>query len=449
MTSQLALMNSMAVALASDSAVTIGAKTYDGVKKIFKLNFHPKIGIMISGVANYIPCNISWERVIRLFDEKNAMVEFNTVTECVDSFKKFVREAVVLAPNSENSISLQYDLISFIEGVIEPGQKRRFEEVISAIPGDLYSEFEGLDAHLEKTLATKIEKFLEMISQLIQEQDEDVKFEHKRIAKNHAETINQASQIFCEKYQLPKAQVSKIKIIMSYHLCAAPGLEKRFNWRDYTNVVIAGFGSNQIIPELHELKVGAIVDENIGSFYDADIHTIRVPEHLKDLGGLESDGNHYSASAFIIPYAQSDEIQNILNGVHPEFEKRYLDMQIQNHLEEQVTKSFISCIDNTPGIGPATTKKILTSIEKNSDQFSDVIKKEIRRGKLHWKGHVRRQRFRASTKNMDPMQLAKFAKKIVEIEAEVAYYSNQRTRSVGGDILVASITMEDGLQFVS
>ena len=45
MTSQLALMNSMAVALASDSAVTIGSKTYDGVRKIFKLNFNPKIGI--------------------------------------------------------------------------------------------------------------------------------------------------------------------------------------------------------------------------------------------------------------------------------------------------------------------------------------------------------------------------------------------------------------------
>ena len=49
---------------------------------------------------------------------------------------------------------------------------------------------------------------------------------------------------------------------------------------------------------------------------------------------------------------------------------------------------------------------------------------------------------------MDPIQLSKFAKKIVNIEAEVAYYSNQRNRSVGGEIVVAYITMEDGLIFV-
>ena len=117
MTSQLALMNSMAVALASDSAVTIGSKTYDGVKKIFELKNNHKIGIMISGVANYIPCNISWERVIRLFDESTANSEFHTVGDCVEAFRTFVSTEKILSPNSENSISLQQDLIHFVEGI--------------------------------------------------------------------------------------------------------------------------------------------------------------------------------------------------------------------------------------------------------------------------------------------------------------------------------------------
>ena len=101
---------------------------------------------------------------------------------------------------------------------------------------------------------------------------------------------------------------------MSYHLCSVPALKKQYNWRDYTNLVIAGFGSKQITPELHELKVGAIVDEKIGPFYEADIHKIRIPQNLMDNGGLDSEGNLYSASAFIIPYAQKEEIQNILNA---------------------------------------------------------------------------------------------------------------------------------------
>jgi len=448
MTSQLALMNSMAVALASDSAVTIGSKTYNGVKKIFKLKNSPKIGIMISNIANYIPCNISWERVIRLFDESNSDSEFNTVSDCVEAFKKFVSSEKILSPNSENSISLQHDLINFVEEMIDIGQKRRFEEATRDLSEEIYSKFEGLDTHLEEAFGRRIEIFFDVILEFIDEQSDDEKFEHKRISKIHTETVKQASEIFCEKHQLGKSLASKIKTIMSYHLCSVPALKKQYNWRDYTNLVIAGFGSKHITPELHELKVGAIVDEKIGPFYEADIHKIRIPQNLMDNGGLDSEGNLYSASAFIIPYAQKEEIQNILNGIHPEFERRYLQTQIPTNLLDTVKNSFISCIESTPGIGPATKEKILSSLDSNSENILDEIKQEIHAGGRHWAGKTRRQRFRDSTKIMDPIQLAKFAEKIVNIEAEVAYYSNQRTRSVGGEILVAYISMEDGLQFV-
>ena len=105
-------------------------------------------------------------------------------------------------------------------------------------------------------------------------------------------------------------------------------------------------------------------------------------------------------------------------------------------------------MENTPGIWSATKNKIVDLIDTNSEQLVNAIKQEISDGRHHWAGSTRRQRFRESTRIMDPIQLAKFAEKIVNIEAEVAYYSNQRNRSVGGDILVAYITMEDGLRFV-
>ncbi len=448
MTSQLALMNSMAVALASDSAVTIGSKTFDGVKKIFRLESNPKIGIMISNVANYIPCNVSWERVIRMFD-LSIKKEFSTVEECVQKFKKFVSDEKVLAPNSENSISLQYDLIKFVEYWIRPEQKRQFQEVIKEMPGDIYTEFEGLDLHVNKTIESKIASLKDRISGLISELSADQEFEHKRMMKIHSDTVKQASEIFCEKHDIPESQLKKIFTIMSYHLCAQPNLEKRYNWRDFTNVVIAGFGSTQITPELHELKVGAIIDDKIGAFFNADVHGIRIPSNLKDTGDLENLGNgNYSASAFIIPYAQVEEIQNILNGVHPEFQQRYLLTQIPTNMVKTVTESIIPKLAEIPGVGPSTLEKIVESITGSSEELEVAIRNEIDEGRRHWAGATRRQRFRDSTRNMDAIQLSKFAKKIVTIEAEVAYYSNQRNRSVGGEIVVAYITMEDGLKFV-
>ena len=450
MTSQLALMNSVAVALASDSAVTIGSKTFDGAKKIFRLESNPKIGFMISGVASYTPCDVTWERVIRLFD-MSIQQEFSTVKECVDMFIEYVSKEKVLLPNSENSISLQYDLINFVEKFIRPEQKRLFQEAVKEMSGDLYTEFEGLDSHVDKKIGVEIERFHVMIKRLIEGLSEEEEFEHKRIMKNHLETVNKASELFCEKHDLSKSHEKKIYEIMAYHLCAQPALEKHYNWRDFTNVVIAGFGSRNITPELHELKVGAIIDEKVGAFYYADSHCIRIRKDLKDTGELnypETDKEMYSASAFIIPYAQIDELQNILNGIHPQFEKNYLRTQIPSNLRNVVTESIITQIKDTPGIGPTTLDKIHQSITESHEELEDAIRSEIAQGAAHWKAKTRRQNFRNSTKFMDSVQLAKFAKKIVTIEAEVAYYSNLRNRSVGGEIVVAYITMEDGMIFV-
>jgi len=448
MTSQLALMNSMAVALASDSAVTIGSKTFDGVKKIFRLDSNPKIGIMISNVANYIPCNVSWERVIGLFD-LSIKKEFSTVEECVQKFKKFVSDEKVLSPNTENSISLQFDLINFVERMIRPEQKRQFQEAIKQMPGDIFTEFEGLESHVGKSIDAKIEALHEVIVGLKEDLSADDEFEHKRLMKLNSETVKDASEIFCEKHDITNSQGKKIFSIMAYHLCSQPSLEKRYNWRDFTNVVIAGFGSNQITPELHELKVGAVIDDRVGAFYNADVHSIRIPSSLKDTGDLENlgDGN-WSASAFIIPYAQVDEIQNILNGVHPEFQRNFLQTQIPTNLVETITQKIVPKIGEITGVGPSTLAKIVESITSSNQDLEDAIRDEIDEGRRYWAARTRRQNFRNSTRNMDPIQLSKFAKKIVTIEAEVAYYSNQRNRSVGGEIVVAYITMEDGLIFV-
>ncbi len=66
MTAEITVMNKSAVALAADSAVTLGppgnGKIYDTVNKVFSLSkFHP-VGIMIYGNAEFM--RIPWETII-------------------------------------------------------------------------------------------------------------------------------------------------------------------------------------------------------------------------------------------------------------------------------------------------------------------------------------------------------------------------------------------------
>ena len=69
MTAQVALMNKSAVALATDSAVTIntsgGDKIYNTVNKLFTLSKYYPIGIMIYGSAQFM--GVPWESVIKIY----------------------------------------------------------------------------------------------------------------------------------------------------------------------------------------------------------------------------------------------------------------------------------------------------------------------------------------------------------------------------------------------
>jgi ATP-dependent protease HslVU (ClpYQ) peptidase subunit len=66
MTSEVIIMNRNAMALAADSAVTMGnIKTYNGVNKLFYISNNPPIGIMIFGSADFE--NIPMETLIKEF----------------------------------------------------------------------------------------------------------------------------------------------------------------------------------------------------------------------------------------------------------------------------------------------------------------------------------------------------------------------------------------------
>lgn len=95
MTSEVIIMNRNAMALAADSAVTVGnIKTYNGVNKLFYISNNPPIGIMIFGSADFE--NIPMETLIKEFKRKT---DFNKINDIESIKNEFL---IYLAKNTPN-----------------------------------------------------------------------------------------------------------------------------------------------------------------------------------------------------------------------------------------------------------------------------------------------------------------------------------------------------------
>ena len=66
MTAEVAILNRIGVALAADSAATIGrgrgGKIYSSADKLFQLSHSDPVGVMVYGNANFI--GVPWETII-------------------------------------------------------------------------------------------------------------------------------------------------------------------------------------------------------------------------------------------------------------------------------------------------------------------------------------------------------------------------------------------------
>ena len=120
MTAEVAVINTLGVAIAADSAVTIEvgdtSKTYYTQQKIFNLSPKHSVGIMVYGDANFM--QINWEIVINEFSKTLGDRFFDTLEEYVRYFLTFLRDFVHITDSRQKDF---LDLVchSFFEEIKE------------------------------------------------------------------------------------------------------------------------------------------------------------------------------------------------------------------------------------------------------------------------------------------------------------------------------------------
>lgn len=292
MTAVIGILNKTGVALAADSAVTVtGAnknKIYNTANKIFTLSKYKPIGIMIYNSANFM--TIPWETIIKLYRDDLGENTFEGVKDYQNDFVKYLEK-------NNYFISLEDQKVNF-RGFVNWNLEILKNEAQKNI-----DRSKSEDKQIKDITENIVRLVNENVKNLRKNKDlaetfKDYKIDNfKEFAREIVEEIFNTT---FEGIDFPRNFIDLI-IEQYYH---------HFRSKNYlgawSGLVFAGFGDKDIYPSICSIKVAEVLDNRLRYFVDKE-HKI-------------SNSNTGS----IVPYAQTDVIQTIIEGVNPELENTYV-----------------------------------------------------------------------------------------------------------------------------
>lgn len=239
MTAEIAILNKHGVALAADSAVSIGQqKVYNSANKLFALSkIHP-VGIMIYGSAEFM--GTPWETIIKYYRSRHLKDRsFVTLQGYADDFVEFLRTTGIFPQSAESRFLCH--LVDQVCRAITDGLKQRVEEETktSAIDG------QRVIAILKEVMAT-VGTHTDMITQSVL-LNEDTRTE---ILRRHSELVRERAQKWFEQIPFDGEDFSSL---MSAFMALLGAID--LSGEHYTGVVIAGFGVDETFPHIESFLV--------------------------------------------------------------------------------------------------------------------------------------------------------------------------------------------------
>lgn len=302
MTSEILILTPSAVALAADSAVTIGnRKTYNGVNKLFMLSNDPPMGIMTYNLSNF--SNIPLETIIKEFRAEIKKEDLTTVIEFRDKFIEFLDE---LVKNELYVCSFEDRVMEFIAPLDLnpiPVDEVTFVNIIRNIPNDWDYDIFGEDAELIiENLNQNNEKFINAIPNYDNFDNQD-------------EILELFKKFFVYKEFL----------------------------EPFTGIVIAGFNKNRLFPSYVEFNINYLFDDKFtfNEINDMDISGDQV--HVK-------------------PLAQGDVIDTFLGNMDGNTRLKLINY-VQN-IYSNYTVNLIEAFNNNPNLNDDEKQKFINEISK-------------------------------------------------------------------------------------
>ena len=407
MTAEVAIINSNAVAIAADSAVTIGRgkKIYNSAIKVFALSKIAPVGIMVYGNASLL--GVPWETIIKIYRSELKYVTYQTLEDYARSFLDFLKHQNRFFPPELQSSWIEAN----IQGYFELIRETLFEKVQKELKEKGKLSEEKISEFLKESVAEHHDH-LKKIS-FVEKMTED---DEKKLQSLYGAKIkNIVSKIF-QNIKLDRGSLIKLHQIASF-------LHTREIFSDSTSgVVISGFGEVDIYPVVSTHEIEGVFCEKLKYKYRED-KSYRIKS---------------GADCSIIPFAQDDMVASFMEGTNPSVSRfivQYLE-QLFSRLPELVTD------------------EILIGEKKDKENARRKIREDA--SKL-LEGFFKQLQFHKQIEHIGPIlsmvqvlpkdELAAMAESLVNLTA----FKRRMTdvlETVGGPIDVAVISKGDGLVWV-
>lgn len=408
MTAEIAILNSSGIALAADSAVTIGdQKVYNSANKLFTLSKYQPVGIMVYDSADLM--GIPWELIIKEYRRKLGKKSFSTLQEYAEDFWAFLKDDDTVVPiESKNQyVTTQAEsYLRFIFSGLEGEAKKRIEEQGGATLADTY---------------TLLVKVLRKADPLIYDAEFLVGFSESdadEIRTKYSDNFNALiKDQFGELYGLLREDDKKL---MCSHI-ANLFVRNKFVLRT-SGVVIAGYGTKGMFPKIASYQIEGIVGNKVKKRFN------------EGKSNIQND----TFVTTIVPFAQDEMVWTFISGIDPEitkFASTYLDDLFRKYPESLNSAQF----GTTDDVLNMIKDKLVTDGASLLQQFNNDLYKFQRKNNsepiLDMVGVLPKDELAAMAESL--VNLTVFKRKVSRV-----------VETVGGPIDVAIISKGDGFIWV-
>jgi len=400
MTAEVAIANASAIALAADSAVTIGdQKIYNSALKLFALSKVAPVGVMVYGNADLM--DVPWETLIKTYRKRLGGKTHERLEEYAQDFVAYLNDDPEIFPAESQkrwllgNVAAYYRLIrdEFFEE-IHPILKEKGEVDASEVSKTL-SRVVG-EHHAELTK----EEFAEGMT-------ED--FSANLRSKYFDDFVALRQDVF-EKVRVSGAVATRL-----YDIAAHIHTKQIFS-SSVSGLVIAGYGEVEIYPSIITFNVEGVIENRLKYARNKDkTHTIQAGNECR-----------------IIAFAQEDMVATFMNGVNPQvlyFIESYLS-SVFNRLPELLGSEKFSSDDKK-----RFKFQVARLLRGFFEQFGEHLRDEQAHPVLRMVTVLPKDELAAMAEAL--VNLTAFKRKITE-----------SMETVGGPIDVAVISKGDGFIWV-
>lgn len=399
MSAGICIMNKNAIALAADSAVTVGPHLaiHNSANKLFALSKVAPVGAIIYSNAEVM--GIPVEILIKQYKKDLGQKTFNSLEDYVKNFISYMlrnKRLFHFAENEARYISNVYiDLLN--------GLNRDYIQLVSRKIDEVRRELTSEELAAVQQDAVKMT--MDFIDQLPLLPDFDVT--EYILANYSGEVKGYISSVFpwITGYTLDNL-TTKVCTIFN----------RDFFRNGYVGIAIAGYGENDIFPKMHHIHLSGIISNNVRYI-------------VREQVAITEDN-----TATISPLAQTDVMQTFLFGINDGFINA-----LANEIPKQIQNVFQSLDDDHFIEGKK--KEVLGKL---SSATPNIINQIVEKAQQEYLRPITQ-----SVATLPIEELALLAESMINITSlrrKVAIDNNIGT--VGGPIDVGMITKSDGFIWI-